>query len=207
MIEPPGQFGAAFTDGSDGDLRNDEAARRRLISSHDIPQRWATALQVHGDGVVRVSEPGVAGSADALWTTEPDLAVAIFTADCFGVVIRADDAVGVAHAGWRGAHAGVVARLRSTMDREGYVPLAAAVGPGIGPCCFEVGQDVADYFPGLESTTTWDTLSIDLRAAVTAQLGGLETWVSEICTRHEDGYFSHRQNGTPKRMATLGWFP
>lgn len=207
MIRPPGQIGAAFTDGSDGDLRGDEAARLRLVEGHGLPKRWATARQVHGADVVRVGEPGLAGSADALWTTEPDLAVAIFTADCFGVVIRAEKAVGVAHAGWRGASAGVVDHLRSTMTRSGHLPLAAAVGPGIGPCCFEVGREVVDRFPGHQSTTTWHTTSIDLRAAVVAQLGGLETWVSETCTRHEGGYFSHRESGTSERMATLGWLP
>lgn len=207
MIEPPGLLWAAFSDQSDGDLRHDLEARRRLGSTYGVPDRWATVHQVHGNRVVRVAEPGEAGSADALWTTEEQLALAVFTADCFGVVLKADDAVGVAHAGWRGASTGVVAQLRRAMVEEGHAPLAAAVGPGIGPCCFEVGREVANRFPGFETTTSWDTTSVDLQAAVSVQLEGLQTWTSEACTRHEDGYFSHRENGTVKRMATLGWLP
>lgn len=205
MIEPPGLFWAAFSDGSDGDMRHDREARRRLASAYGLPDRWATVRQVHGNTVVRVTEPGAAGPADAMWTTEGQLALAVFTADCFGVVLRAEKAVGVAHAGWRGASTGVVARLRSAMAEEGHVPSAAAVGPGIGPCCFEVGQQVAEQLPGFEATTSWDTTSVDLRAAVSMQLHGLETWVSPVCTRHQHGYFSHRENRTAMRMATLGW--
>ncbi len=205
MIRPPAQFGAAFTDGSDGDVRSDPQARLQLTIDHAIPERWATLRQVHGDHVVRVSEPGHAGAADALWTTEHDLAVAVFTADCFGVVLKSEYAVGVAHAGWRGASSGVVARLRSAMAEEGHDPEVAAVGPGIGPCCFEVGQEVVDRFRGLEKTTSWNTPSVDLRAAVAAQLEGVETWVSDVCTQHQDGFFSHRQDGTSERMAALGW--
>lgn len=207
MIEPPGLLWAAFSERSDGDLRRDLEARRRLATTFGVPDRWATVHQVHGSRVVRVAEPGEAGSADALWTTEEQLALAVFTADCFGVVLKAEDAVGVAHAGWRGASSGVVDQLRNAMVGDGHPPLAAAVGPGIGPCCFEVGREVADRFRGFETTTSWDTTSVDLQAAVSAQLRGLRTWTSKACTRHEDGYFSHRANGTVKRMATLGWLP
>ena len=205
MIRPPGLDWAAFTEASDGDVRDDLRARSHLASSHGLPQRWATLRQVHGDVVIRVATPGFAGSADAMWTTEPGLAIAVFTADCFGVVLKADRAVGVAHAGWRGASKGVVSGLRSRMEDEGHVPHGAAIGPGIGACCFEVGGEVAARFAGFETTTSWGTTSVDLRAALASQLDGLDTWFSGACTRHEDGYFSHRENGTASRMATLGW--
>lgn len=204
MIRPPGLLWAAFTEASDGDVRDDLRARSHL---HGVPQRWATLRQVHGDDVIRVASPGAAGSADAMWTTEPHLSIAVFTADCFGVVLKADQAVGVAHAGWRGASRGVVSRLRSIMEEEGHVPHEAAVGPGIGPCCFEVGGEVAEEFEGFETSTSWGTTSVDLRAVLEAQLEGLETWFSRACTRHENGYFSHRESGTSARMASLGWLP
>lgn len=207
MIEPSGLPWAAFSDGSDGDTRNDLRARRRLTTTFGVPDDWATLDQVHGNESLRVAEPGLAGLADAMWTTERQLALAVFTADCLGVVMRAEGAVGVAHAGWRGASTGVVARLRSAMTEEGHSPFAAAVGPGIGACCFEVGQDVADRFPGHETTTSWGTTSVDLRAAVLEELDGLDTWVSDVCTSHRDGYFSHRENATEMRMVTLGWLP
>ena len=147
MIRPPGQAGVAFTERSDGDLRGDEAARRTLSVAQRIPDRWATVDQVHGAEVARVDGPGNAGRADALWTTEPDLTLAVFTADCFGVAIRSASAVGVAHAGWRGARADVVGRLRRAMTASDQDPEWAAVGPGIGPCCFEVGPESPSSFP------------------------------------------------------------
>lgn len=207
MITAPGQHGVVFTDSSDGDVLGDPAERRKLSSSLAVPEQWATVEQVHGDAVIRVSEPGLAGPADALWTTKEDLALAIFTADCFGVVLQGHDAVGVAHAGWRGARREIVSHLRNEMEQCGHSPVRAAVGPGIGPCCFEVGAEVLAEFPDSRSVTTWGTSSVDLRSAIRQQLEGLETWFSDHCTRHEDGFFSHRENATTKRMATIGWVP
>lgn len=207
MIRPPGWDGVAFSGASDGDVRGDHRARDRLTSELEIPRDWAVVRQVHGADVTRVSRPGDAGEADALWTTEPRLPMAIFTADCFGVVLFAPRAVGVAHAGWRGTRSGVVARLREEMAGGGHDPDRAAVGPGIGPCCFEVGPGVAEEFPGRVGDTTWGTPSVDLPGAIADQLVGLEVWASDACTRHDDGWFSHRADGTTQRLATIGWLP
>lgn len=205
MIRPPGRAGVAFTDAGDGDARSDPGVRSEVSLSAGAPTAWATAVQVHGSDVVRVESPGSVGDADALWTTDGGLVVAVFTADCLGVVIHADGAVGVAHAGWRGARDSVVARLCSEMDAAGHRPERAEVGPGIGTCCFEVGAEVTAEFPGHESLTTWDTDSVDLVAVVQEQLEGLDVWVSGACTMHEPGWFSHRENRTPQRMAAMGW--
>lgn len=205
MIRPPGWDGVAFSEKSDGDVRGDAAARTSVAAALEIPTDWAEATQVHGNSVTRVNGPGPSGEADALWTTAADLPLAIFTADCFGVVLASSQAVGVAHVGWRGASSGVVARLVDEMSAAGHAPRRAAVGPGIGPCCFEVGPEVAKRFENHVTTTTWGTPSVDLSEVVASQLDGLETWISDGCTLHEDGWFSHREDGTPKRMATIGW--
>lgn len=207
MIRPPGLDGVAFSEGSEGDLRHDLEARIAAAHSLGLPSEWAVVRQVHGDDVRRVADPGDAGEADALWTTKRRLPLAIFTADCFGVVLSADGAVGVAHAGWRGARAGVVSRLCEEMTAAGHEPRHAAVGPGIGPCCFEVGNEVAAEFPGGTATTTWGTTSVDLPTAIGAQLSGLQTWSLGACTRHDQGWFSHRADGTDRRLAAIGWLP
>jgi len=207
MIQPPQLRGAAFSEAGDGDIRNDLKARASLSETLGVSERWATVHQVHSDEVVRVDETGEAGAADAVWTTEPDLPVAVFTADCFGVVIEAPEAVGVAHAGWRGARAGVVGSLRLDMESNGHAPVAAGIGPGIGPCCFEVGEDVAGRFPDARDSTTWGTDSVDLSIPIRAQLDGLEIWMSGGCTYHDDGWFSHRGRGGLERLATVGWLP
>jgi YfiH family protein len=204
MIRPPGWSGVAFSERSDGDVRNDPSARVAAAERLGVDNEWAEITQVHADNVVRVAEPGPGGEADALWTTERGLPVAVFTADCFGVVLLGDHAVGVAHAGWRGAAAGVVGKLRAEMTDSGHGPTRAALGPGIGPCCFEVGPEVAEQFADV-STTSWGTRSVDIRASISKQLADLEMWTTDACTFHEPWWFSHRSNGTTQRLASIGW--
>lgn len=206
MIRPPGRAeGAAFSEAADGDLRGEVRARAAFSAALGIGPDWATVEQVHGAEVHRVDTSGSAGRGDAVWTTEPGLPVAVFTADCFGVVVTSRSAVGVAHAGWRGARSGVVSALVTAMAGEGHVVDTAFVGPGIGPCCFEVGPDVAAGFPGEPAMTSWGTPSVDLARSIRSQLGGIPVWSVGGCTRHEPGWFSHRRDGTSRRMASLAW--
>jgi len=207
MIRPPGADGVAFTDGEDGDQRNDLTARSAVSSWLGISRQWATARQVHGVRVFRAGEPGELGEADALWTDRQGLPLAVFTADCFGVALVAERAVGVAHAGWRGAAEGVVTALRREMVEQGYEPTFAAIGPGIGPCCFEVGSEVSGRFPFDIRETTWGSSSVDLASALRSELDGLEVWLNGACTMHQPGLYSHRQNRTLLRHATITWVP
>lgn len=207
MIRPSGAHGAVFTDEGDGDQRNDLIARAAISSWLGISRGWATARQVHGIRVLCAEEPGELGEADALWTDRPGLPMAVFTADCFGVVLRAEQAVGVAHAGWRGAAEGVVTVLRREMSASGHEPTSGAIGPGIGPCCFEVGTDVVERFPDDVRETTWGSASVDLTATLRRQLEGLDVWLAAACTMHQTGLYSHRQNRTLLRNAAIAWVP
>lgn len=207
MIRPSGFRGVAFSTAPDGDLRNDLAARHQVAGRLEIPQDWATVHQVHGGALIEADSPGGLGDADALYTSLRRLPLAVFTADCLAVAIEADRGVGVAHAGWRGVAAGVVENLRAAMEDAGWNLLRSAIGPGIGACCFEVGQEVAARFPGNTSTTTWGSTSVDLPAAVATRLEGLEIWHAQACTRCGDGFFSHRRDTTAARMAGIVWLP
>lgn len=201
MIRPPGFRGAAFTDAADGDMRSDD--RLAVAAALGVPSSWAEVRQVHGADLIEVSEAGVAADADGLWTSQRDLPLAVFTADCGGVVLEAGDATAVVHAGWRGAAAGVVGAAAAALgDVE-----RAALGPTIGPCCFEVGDEVAARFAGDLATTTWGTVSVDLPSAIRRQVPGAEWWSADACTRCGAGWFSHRRDRTPARMAALGWLP
>lgn len=206
MIIPPGAAGrVVFSDAGEGDLRSDAGARVELSQRAGIGSEWATVSQVHGSRVVRVSEPGPAGEADALWTAERDLPLVIFTADCLAVVLQSPGAAGVAHAGWRGAAEGVVSALRTAMSQGGFEPERGFVGPGIGRCCFEVGSEVAERFPSNLARTSWDSTSVDLYGAVRDSLSGIDVWSADVCTKHDAGWFSHRSNATPSRQAGISW--
>ena len=207
MIQPPVPTGGgvAFSDASDGDIRGNDAQRTDLARRLGILDRWATVDQVHGWRVVEVDEPGHHGEADAMFTSSNDLPLAIFTADCAGVVLQAPGAVGVAHAGWRGAAGGVVSALIADMRRAGFDPTSAQIGPTIGPCCLEVGPEVSGQFGEFTAKTSWGSTSINLEEAIKKQLDGIETWVAGICTMHEPGWFSFRRDRTTARMATVVW--
>jgi len=207
MIVPPGVAGVAFSQVSDGDVRNDPLARSRLSDRLSVPEGWAWVAQMHGATVLKASGPGRLGEADAVWTMTPELPIAVFTADCLGIVVQAEGAVGVAHAGWKGTRLEVVRHLVEAMSAGGRDPIRAYIGPGIGPCCFEVGPEVAERFENHLATTTWGTTSVDLGSAVSSQLDGVEVNVIDACTRHDDRFFSHRRDATTKRQVTLGWLP
>lgn len=207
MIRPGSLPGVVFGDAGDGDALRDEQARRRLCAAVGVVPDWAWMRQVHGTAVVRATAPGVLGEADAVFSTVPGLPLAVGTADCFPVVLIGGGVIGIAHAGWRGIADGVVRALRAAMTAAGGAPNAAAIGPGIGPCCFEVGGDVAARFPGCEALTTWGAASVDLRRAIRRDLAGLDVWVAESCTMSDDGFHSHRRSGTTQRQVAVAWIP
>ena len=193
----------AFTEASDGDMRLDSANRSRFSSDLGVPEAWATVEQVHGRVIREVSQAGVAGQADGLFTRERGLPLAVFTADCAGVAIAGEGGVGVAHAGWRGADSMVVTELLDAFAQAGITPAHATIGPHIRSCCFEVGPEVVERFPDHISATTWGTTSIDLSGVIKEQLGSVTTADISECTRCGGNSYSHRRDADPRRMATI----
>ena len=205
MIRSPGYPGVAFTTAAEGDIRGNQAERAAVAGRLGISGDWAVADQVHSRVVVRAETPINHGDADALFTTRTGLPLAVFTADCLGVALISELAVGVAHAGWRGVVAGVVPALQEAMTNAGVPPERAAIGPSIGPCCYEVGAELAAQLPDHVAETTWGTVSVDLAAAVRSQLGDIPLWEAGSCTRCSAGFHSHRADATSARMATISW--
>lgn len=160
--------------------------------------------------MVEVDGPGDWGEADALFTTAPGVSLVIFVADCAPVVLAGNKGIGVAHAGWRGAAAGVVSELAAAMTGAGVEIETAALGPMIGPCCFEVGPEVSRRFPDDQATTTWTTNSVDL-ASHLARQSPVRMQPSPGCTYHDLRFLSHRRLGPVVgpdevgRMAALAW--
>lgn len=133
-----------------------EENRRRLLRAVGVAGPLYVARQVHGVAVVRVragDDPAaIAGlEADALITADPGVPLGVFVADCIPALIvdPRTGAVGAAHAGWRGTVAGVlpaVVRAFATEFDARPGDLRVVLGPAIGPCCFEVGPEVAREF-------------------------------------------------------------
>jgi YfiH family protein len=207
MIVPPGVPGVVFGSRVDGDARSDGRARIALSRRFGISQDWATIKQVHGSVVVSADAPGFQGDADGLITDMPGLPIAIATADCVPVVLVSDTARAVVHAGWRGVAAGVVTVAVEAMERAGNPITAAVIGPHIGPCCYEVGEDVVSAIGGFRSTTTAGGVSVDLGHAIRAQLNTAEIIDMGVCTFDDESMASYRQDGTSDRQVTVAWLP
>lgn len=142
-------------------------------------------------------------------TSRIGLPIAVKTADCLPIVLEAERAVAVVHAGWRGVAAGVLAAAVGAMHATDHVPVRAAIGPSIGPCCYEVGPEVAAEI-GFPAVTTWGTPGVDLWAAAAAHLEKLEVnsvWTAGVCTMCGEDFNSHRADGTAHRQAGIGWLP
>lgn len=151
------------------------------------------------------SEPGIHGDADALVTRTRDLPIAIFTADCLGLVFEGADVIGVAHAGWRGLDAGILEATVEAMRALGSSPHRVTAGPGIRRCCYEVGPEVAAVFPDSQALTTWGTVSVDLVAESRRRLPGLVFEEIGGCTGCDEKYFSYRNGAIIERMVSMGW--
>jgi len=167
--------------------------------------RLAHLKQIHSDVVAVASAPGHLGEGDALITNAPGVLVGIRTADCIPVLL-ADPvhlAVAAIHAGWRGTAANIVAATLRAMTREfGTKPgdVVAAIGPGIGACCYEVSGDVAaqftEWFPedaGREGKRHLDLIEANRRQLASAGVHAIDSL--SICTKCDLNFESFRREG------------
>lgn len=197
-------------------------ARRRVaeLTSTDL-DTWHFMRQAHGAcvGVVddRVPPGAEIRDVDVLVTTLVDRPLLVLAADCLPVIAAGRQAVGVAHAGWRGVVAGVADALVDAMCAAGerVEDVSVAIGPAIGPCCYEVGDEVHSAVtarqPGAAAQTRSGRDAVDLRAAFEAQLltrGIVDvTRVPEpdvegtVCTACDARWFSHRRDPRSGRQA------
>jgi YfiH family protein len=188
--------------------------RRRAAAEAGVePERVAMGWQVHGtelrewDGPpsdVAYAQPGGKDleRVDGHLTREPALGLLVLVADCYPVALSDGEQVAMLHCGWRPLAGGIVEKALERFDSSP----AAAVGPGIGGCCYEVGDDVVEAFSDIEGAVSGRML--DLRRVIGAKLS--EAGVADVqhldrCTSCEpELYFSHRRDeGVTGRQAGI----
>ena len=136
-----------------GDDEGNVENNRRLLAAHAgfDPDQLQATKHVHGTSVWAVGEPlPDPAEFDGLVCNRPGPVLGAFAADCVPILFADPDArvIGAAHAGWRGTVGGVAANVIARMVELGAHAdrIRVALGPSIGPCCFEVGPEVVDQF-------------------------------------------------------------
>lgn len=143
----------------DDDPKNTIRNRMRLLEQVNMPfESLTTVNQVHGSGIVTITtqlvgagrdkKPSAAGNADAMITNLPNVPIMVLTADCVPILLfdPIKKVVAAVHAGWRGTVAQIVGKTIEAMRQQYHCQpsdILAAIGPSIGACCYEVGEEVA----------------------------------------------------------------
>lgn len=205
----------------DDDARNVAENRGRVVAGLRTG-RFAVGGQVHGRRLGRVGPKragtgfegpdGVVPRTDGLYTDAPGLPLAVLTADCVPVVLAsaAERRVAVVHAGWRGIAAGILTAAAGVFEEPGGVRVA--IGPAVGPCHYEVGEDVAlAVAAASEAGAVVDRgrgpTRLDLVGTVRGILRGAgvgkveDTGLCTACERRR--FFSHRRDGPTGRQAAV----
>ena len=218
----PGDLNLGFT--KEDDRATVEENRRLFLEILAPGKRWPlrTTRQTHSDLTLRVKTPEAPlDPADGLSTALSGVFLAMLTADCVPVLLvdPKHRAIAVFHAGWRGTVAAIVEQgVHHMRQTYGSVPedLLAAIGPSIGPCCYEIGEEVRTRFDAAfpYAASLFENHHLDLWQANRRQLQSAGLPPANItvlaqctaCTRAPDGerlFFSYRtEQGVTGRMMT-----
>jgi hypothetical protein len=183
-----------------GALGRDPAGVVMARQVHGAELREHTIAQeprVYADAVASPDE------ADAHATDNPDLTPLVMVADCLPVAMAGPRGVAMAHCGWRGLAGGIVGRTARAIEAT-----AAAVGPGVGPCCYEVGEEVLAEFEDLDGVAQGRMLDLTAVArALLVRAGVTEVESADLCTScNADLFYSYRRDGERTgRQAGLVW--
>lgn len=190
---------------TEDDPRAVDENRERLAATLDLPlDAIVQGRQIHEAFVRRATGPAPPEDADGQATATAGLATMVLAADCLPIALVAPEAVAMLHAGWRGLAAGVIENGVEAMRALGATAIQAAIGPGAGACCYEVGPETAAAFGQAAGP-------LDLKAIARARLaaaGVAQTHDAGLCTICSDPslFFSHRRDGgVTGRQAGVAW--
>jgi polyphenol oxidase len=180
----------------------------RILTAHlgVTRERMALMGQVHGNSVRVIDRGGIFPDTDCLLTTEPGILVCVRVADCVPVLVHDPQTgiIGAIHCGWRPIAEGIIEKAVAAMwsgwnaDQSNLI---AALGPSTGPCCYEVGPEVAERFSPSSIERRGERLYADLHGEIRGRLravGMLEQHIESLpgCTIcGNEVYFSHRRDG------------
>ncbi len=184
--------------------------RRRLCAAVGAdPEKLAMNRQVHSARVNRAVAGERGRDGDGLWSDEPGVPMLKLTADCLPIALarrRGHPGLVLLHAGRMGLLEGVV---EAGVAALGGGELAAAVGPGIGPCCYEIGDDIADAYRARFGVEVLRGRNLDLWSSAERILrdAGVESVERvDICTACSAEFFSHRRDaGVTGRQGVIGY--
>jgi YfiH family protein len=169
---------------------------------------FAIMSQVHGDTVVVVDQmPTEVPVADALITSNPNLALVVMVADCIPLLLRNEKLVAAVHVGRAGLMNSIALKTVAQMRELGATQISGSIGPAICGSCYEVPQELHDQVsashPLASSKTRTGTPALDLPRALIAALAVVDVPVanSASCTLEDDNYFSYRRNQVTGRQA------
>jgi polyphenol oxidase len=192
------------------DPENARENRRRLCAAVGADaDQLAMNRQVHSATVNRAVAGERGREGDGLWTDEPGVPMLKLTADCLPVAVARRDgspALALLHAGRQGLIEGVI---EAGVAALGGKDLAAAVGPGIGPCCYEVGDEVADPYRARFGAGALRGRNLDLWTVAERLLreaGVEDVERADVCTACNTDFFSHRRDkGVTGRQGVIGY--
>jgi hypothetical protein len=197
----------------------ERVSENRAILAGEVgvdPSRIAMGWQVHGTELREWDDaPAPGGYAapgaelprvDGHLSSRPGVGLLVLVADCLPVALAGGGRVAMVHCGWRGLAGGILERALERFEE----PPAAAIGPGIGGCCYEVGEEVLGAFADLEGAAEGRMLDLRMVARRKLEAGGVRH-VEDValCTScRSDLFFSHRRDGgVTGRQAGLAWIP
>lgn len=195
------------------------ANRARLLDAVGRPGRFVSPKQVHGTRVVGAAEylaecreDGPRGADGLVLQADLDarLVPLLHFADCLPVLLVGEVDMAVVHAGWRGLLDGVIQQAARSMTGP---PAVAVLGPSIGPCCYEVGDDVRELFGRRYGDAAAPPHRLDLWAAAEQALAEVGVTAGQVtnprlCTHcYPEFFYSHRRDGAATgRQGALAWY-
>jgi hypothetical protein len=200
---------------TDDDQQSVAENRRRAATGLGAdPERVVMGWQVHGPEILEWDAPPQNGGfahpgadlpkVDGHTTAAANVPLLVLVADCLPVALVSPERVTMLHCGWRGLAAGIIERALEQFSE----PPHAVLGPAIGVCCYEVGEEVLSEFADLQGVANGRMLSLNAVAQRKLQAHGVTQIDSfPLCTScRPDLFFSHRRdNGVTGRQAGLVW--